>query len=234
MDCSQPGSSVHGDSPGKNTEVGCHVLLQGNFPTQGLNPGLLHFKKILCYLNHQGSPQMLEWVAYPFSRGSSWPRNQTRVSCMAGGFLTSWATRKALDVKEVDAEDHNKHGSCPEGCSNLKPSQRWKLTYSESESHSVVSHSLWSHGLYSPGVGILEWVAFPFSRGSSQPRDRTQVSRIAGGVFTSWATREAQEYWSGQPIPSPADLPHPGIEPGSPAWQEASLPTELSGKPKLA
>ena len=39
---------------------------------------------------------------------------------------------------------------------------------------------------------ILEWVAFPFSRGSSQPRDRTQVSRIAGGFLTSWATREAQ------------------------------------------
>ena len=38
----------------------------------------------------------------------------------------------------------------------------------------------------------LEWVAFPFSRGSSQPRDWTQVSRIAGGFFTSWATREAQ------------------------------------------
>ena len=35
---------------------------------------------------------------------------------------------------------------------------------------------------------ILEWVAFPFSKGSSQPRDQTQVSRIAGGFFTSWAT----------------------------------------------
>ena len=44
---------------------------------------------------------------------------------------------------------------------------------------------------------ILECVAFPFSRGSSQPRDLTQVSCIAGGFFTSWATREAQEYWSG-------------------------------------
>ena len=41
---------------------------------------------------------------------------------------------------------------------------------------------------------MLEWVVFPFSRGSSQPRDWTQVSRIAGGLFTSWATREAQEY----------------------------------------
>ena len=44
---------------------------------------------------------------------------------------------------------------------------------------------------------ILEWVALPFSKGSSQPRDRTQVSHIAGGLLTSWATREAQEYWSG-------------------------------------
>ena len=41
---------------------------------------------------------------------------------------------------------------------------------------------------------ILKWVAFPFSRGSSQPRDLTQVSHIAGGFFISWATREAQEY----------------------------------------
>ena len=44
---------------------------------------------------------------------------------------------------------------------------------------------------------ILEWVAFPLSRGSSQPRNQTQVSHIAGGFFTSWATREAQEHWSG-------------------------------------
>ena len=43
---------------------------------------------------------------------------------------------------------------------------------------------------------ILEWVAMPSSRRSSQPRDRTQVSCIAGGFFTVWATREAQRYWS--------------------------------------
>ena len=40
---------------------------------------------------------------------------------------------------------------------------------------------------------ILEWVAFPFSREYSQPRDQTQVSRIAGGLFTNWAIREAFE-----------------------------------------
>ena len=44
---------------------------------------------------------------------------------------------------------------------------------------------------------ILEWVVFPFFRGSSQHKDRTQVSRTAGRFFTSWATRELQEYWSG-------------------------------------
>ena len=43
-----------------------------------------------------------------------------------------------------------------------------------------------------------------------------------------------QEYWSGQPVPSPRDLPNPGIEPGSPALQADSLPTELPGKPKVA
>ena len=77
---------------------------------------------------------------------------------------------------------------------------------------------------------ILEWVAFPFSRGSSQPRDQTQVPRIAGRVSTSRATREAQESWSGYTVPSPGDLPDPGIEPGSPALQVDSLPTELSEK----
>ena len=50
------GSSVHGDSPGKNSGVGCHALLQGIFPTQGLNLGLLHCRWFLYHLSHQGSP----------------------------------------------------------------------------------------------------------------------------------------------------------------------------------
>ena len=53
-----PGSSVHGDSPGKNTGVGCHALLQGTFPTQGSNPGHPHSRQTLYHLNHQGSPEM--------------------------------------------------------------------------------------------------------------------------------------------------------------------------------
>ena len=65
MDCSPPGSSVRGDSPCKNTGVGCHALLQGIFPTQGSNPGLQHCRQILYCLSHRGSPRILERVACP-------------------------------------------------------------------------------------------------------------------------------------------------------------------------
>ena len=74
-------------SPGKNTGVGCHALLQAIFPTQGSNPDLPHGKWILYHLSLWGSPRILEWVAYPFSRGASWSRNWTRVSCIVGRFL---------------------------------------------------------------------------------------------------------------------------------------------------
>ena len=57
-DCIPPGSSVPGDSSGKNTGVGCHALLQGIFPTQGLNPGLLHCRQILYRVRHQVSPSL--------------------------------------------------------------------------------------------------------------------------------------------------------------------------------
>ena len=65
------------------------------FPSQGLNPGLLHCRQILYSLSHQGSPRTLEWAAYPFCRGTSQPRNRTRVSCIASRFFTSWATQES-------------------------------------------------------------------------------------------------------------------------------------------
>ena len=76
------------NSPGQNTGVGSLSLLQGIFPTQGPNPGLLHCRKILYYLSHQGSARILEQVAYPLSSKSSQAGNQTRVSCIASGFFT--------------------------------------------------------------------------------------------------------------------------------------------------
>ena len=59
MDCSLPGTSVHGDSPGRDTGIVCHALLQGIFPNQGLNPDLPHCRRLLYHLSHQGSPYSL-------------------------------------------------------------------------------------------------------------------------------------------------------------------------------
>ena len=84
--------------PGQNTGVSSLCLLQGIFPTQGSNPGLPRCRWILYQLSHKGSPRILKWVAYPFSSRSSWPRNQTRVSCIAGRFFTNWTIREALMI----------------------------------------------------------------------------------------------------------------------------------------
>ena len=67
------------NSPDQNTGMGSLSLVQGIFPTRGLNPDLLHCVQILYQLSHKGSPRILEWVAYPFSSGSSRPRNRTGV-----------------------------------------------------------------------------------------------------------------------------------------------------------
>ena len=63
------------NSPGQNIEVGSLSLLQRIFPTQGSKPGLPHCRRILYQLSHQGNPSILEWVAYPLTSISSWPRN---------------------------------------------------------------------------------------------------------------------------------------------------------------
>jgi len=89
------------------------------------------------------------------------------------GRATSWYKLKELD-KGWGSGDVKVTQSCPTLCDTL-----------DYTLHVIMQ------------ARIPEWVAFPFSRGSSQPRDQTQVSHIADGFFTSWATREVQEYWSG-------------------------------------
>ena len=112
--------------------------------------------------------------------------------------ITLLGTRKKIQRKrftDVTAHNsvHDRKRSCEQGnsdpyliplCSSHNP--EWV-----SESCSVMSDSLQPHGLYGPWNSLdqnTEWVAFPFSRGSSQPRDQTYVSCIAGRFFTSWAT----------------------------------------------
>ena len=117
------------NSPGQNTGVGCLSLLQGIFPSQGSNPGLPHCRWILYQLSHKGSPTILEWVTYPFSKGSSQPRNRTSVFCIAGWFFTIWAMREA-PLKWLSPEssrESSKAPLCPAGIT--QPSRRisWPL-----------------------------------------------------------------------------------------------------------
>ena len=126
-------------------------------------------------------------------------------------------THQSFHKKEAKISIH----SCLGIFLSLVKSLEWVSEWL-SESRSVVSDSLWPHGLHSPwnspgqntrtgSLSLLQGI-FP-------TQNQTQISRIEGRFFTSWAIREAQEYWSGSPIPSPVDLPDPGIEPGSPALQ---------------
>ena len=87
------------NSSGHNSGVGSLSLLQGIFPTQGSNPGLPHWRRILYQLSHKGSPRILEWIASPFSSGSFQPRNWTGVSCIVGRFFTNWAIKEALRMR---------------------------------------------------------------------------------------------------------------------------------------
>ena len=120
------------NSPGQNTGVGSPSLPQGIFPTQGSNPGLPHCRQILYQLSHKESPRILEWVDYPFSRGSSQPRNWIRVSCIAGRLFTHWAMREAHSETSI-----------------------WKQITNIASiqfSHSVMSDSFWPHGVQRAGL----------------------------------------------------------------------------------
>ena len=157
----------------------------GDRPNPGSNPGPLHCRLILSQLSHQGNPRILEWVAYPFSSGSSRPRNQTGVSCTAGGFFTSWATREAPAAAKL-------FQSCPTLCDLI----------GGSPSGSPV-----------PGIlqaRTLEWVAISFSSAWKWKVKVKLLSRVRL-LATPWTAAHRappsvgfsrQECWSGLPLPS--------------------------------
>ena len=182
----------------------------GIFPTQGLNLGLPYCRQILYSLSHQGSPRILKCIAHPFSRASSWHRNWVGVSCISGGFFTSWATReppekagKKVKVKVVqscptlyDPMDLNNPRNSPgqnTGVGSLSllqrifPAQGW---------NPGLLHCRWilCQVSHKGSSRMLEWVTYPFSSRSSWPRNQTRVSCIAGRFFTNCAIREAQNY----------------------------------------
>ena len=98
-DCLLPhGLCSSWNSPGQNTGVGSLYLLQGIFPTQGLNPGLPHYRQILYQLSHKGSPRILEWVSLSFLQGIFPSQESNQIACIAGGFFTNWATGKRPEI----------------------------------------------------------------------------------------------------------------------------------------
>ena len=116
--------------------------------------------------------RVLEWVAISFPRGSSQPRDGTWVSHIVGRRFTIWATREVTLLL--------KYGLCliTQSCLTLCDPMDCSLPASS------VRGDLQAR--------ILEWVAYPSSRGSSQPRNWTEISCIVDRLFTSWATRETQ------------------------------------------
>ena len=166
MDCGSPDSSVHEDSPGKNIEVGCHVLLQGIFLTQVSNSGLLYCRGILYHLSHQGSPRTLEWVAYPYSGGSSWPRNWTGVPVLQAVSLPAELPGKAIFIYQFSQ-------SCltlcdPMNCSTPGlPVHHQLLEFTQTHVHWVRDAIHPSHPLLAPSPpapnpsqhqGLFQWV----------------------------------------------------------------------------
>ena len=129
--------------PGQNTEVDNGSLLQGIFPTQELNPGLLHCRRILYHLSHQGSPRILEWVALTKTSISIIKNSEFIHDCTIGKPYAVQVTQSCPTLWDpVD---------CSPPCSSV-------------------------HGIFQ--ARVLEWGAISFSRGSSWPRDWTQVSSI--------------------------------------------------------
>ena len=148
--------------------MGSLPLLQAIFPTQGLKPGLPHCRWILYQLSHLGSPRILEWGAYPFSRGSSNPGIEPGSQRCKLNSLPTEPSGKPLSLH------YCLDGMCvcevAQSCPTLCDPMDCSLTGSS------------VHGIFQ--ARVLEWVAISFSRGSSPPRNRTPVSRIAGRCFT--------------------------------------------------
>ena len=87
------------NSSGQNTGMGSLFPSPGDLPNPGIEHGLPHCRQILYQLSHKESPRIMDWVAYPFFSRSSQHRNLTGVSCIAGGFLISWAQGKLKNTR---------------------------------------------------------------------------------------------------------------------------------------
>ena len=159
--------------------------------------------------------RILEWVSMSFSRGSSQPRNQTRVSHIAGRRFILWATR--------EAHKFLLHLFKKKKMVLYSSARVWNEETSFSLSTFWIPSYLQKH-LHLPYVCMYQ--------GLSQVNLFVTQQTVAHQASLSMEFSR-QEYWSGLPFPSPGNLPNPGTEPGSPALQADSLLSEPLGKPLL-
>ena len=161
------------DFPGKNTGVGCHFFLQGMNPSPALAGGFFTIEP-------PGKPQ--QDLCNTLNNGAKRSCSEMEL------FHHLW---NVFDPRALLLCELPYIWGSPEY--SLERKWKWKLL-----SCVWLFVTPWTihtvHGILQ--ARILGWIAFPFSRGSSQPRDWIHISRIAGGFCASWATREAQEYWS--------------------------------------
>ena len=183
MNCSPPDSSVHGILQARIMEWVAISFCKG-FSTQRLKLHPLHWQEDSLTLSHQRSPtdekeeekiyNHIEW-----KRGKKHGIRERKAGCKelclreksTVGTQDSWAECQ-LQIRAVKQRKAHVWTIWSEKVAQLCPTLCDPIDY-------IVREILQAR--------ILEWVAFPFSRGSSQPRDRTQVFRIAGRFFTSWA-----------------------------------------------
>ena len=110
MDCSPSGSSGHGILQTRILEwIAMPPHPPGDLPNLGIKPRFPILQVILYCLSHQGNPRILEWIAYPFSRVSSQPRNQTGVSCIASRCFTKLGGKPQKYHNETIRKETWKH-----------------------------------------------------------------------------------------------------------------------------
>ena len=162
------------NSLGQKLEWIAILFSRGIFPTQGLNPDLSHCRWILYRLSHQESPRILEWVAYPFSHTSSWHQGLLhfwwilyQLSYQGSPNCAHWGWNSGLSHYETEVLPTVLRRQINIG---------WCINMDCSPPGSSV------HGIFQ--ARILEWVAIPFSREFSWPRDQTWVCGTASRLLS--------------------------------------------------
>ena len=162
----------------QNTGVDRLSLLQGIFPTQGWNPGLPHCRQILYQLSHQENPRIQEWIDYPFSRGSSRPRNQTWVSWTSGRFFTNWAIGEARHRIMPMIVKHFIHAQ-----RSKKSRKHYKWSY-ESGQGTRASCLLLMSSSFHPGVSVISPLSIVWRWFWGQPS--SLKASPMHGAFCEW------------------------------------------------